>query len=265
MRGRRLAIPLIVIGSVAVGGVAGAVLGVPSLSGASNSGATVSATSVPSANANAKGGPRGAMGDRFEAAAKALKLTPEQLKDKLSDGKTTIADVAQQQKVPINDVIDAIAAADRKAIEDWVNKPLPKRPFGGMPGAPNGAAKPGGNGSGMRGPFGADAFRGLDDIAKSLKTTPKELIQDLMNGKSIAQIAKDKGVDVNKLIDDAVAAANKRIDEAQSNGKLSKEQAAKAKSTVRDAITKLVNGELPKFGGKGGFHLPNLGGGSGTP
>jgi ribosomal protein S20 len=260
MRGRRLAIPLIVIGSVAVGGVAGAVLGVPSLSGASNGSTTVSPVTVPSAGAQAKGGLRGAMGDRFEAAAKALKLTPEQLKDKLSDGKTTIADVAKQQNVDIDDVIDAIAAADRKAIEDWVNKPIPHRPFGGMPGANKGSGP-----NGMRGGPIAGAFRGLDDIAKSLNTTPKELIQDLMSGKSIAQIAKDKGVDVNKLIDDAVAAANKRIDEAQSNGKITKEQAEKAKSTVRDAITKLVNGELPKFGGKGGFHLPGLGGGSGTP
>jgi hypothetical protein len=258
MLGRRLVIPLVVVGSVAAGGVAGAVLGVPSLSGASNSGTTVSATSVPNANGHAKGARRGVIDDRFEAAAKALKLTPEQLKDKLSDGKTTIADVAKAQHVDINDVIDAIAAADRKAIEDWVNKPLPQHPFAGGPGnLPNG--KPGAFGR----PFGA--MGGLDEIAKALNTTPRELIQDLASGKSIAQIAKDKGVDVNKLIDDAVNAVTKRIDDAESSGKLTKEQADKAKSMVRDAITKLVNGELPNFHGKGGFHLPGLGGGYGTP
>ena len=57
MRGRRLAIPLIVIGSVAVGGVAGAVLGVPSLSGASNGATTVSPVSVPSAGAHCGAAP----------------------------------------------------------------------------------------------------------------------------------------------------------------------------------------------------------------
>jgi hypothetical protein len=252
MLGRRFVIPLVVIGSVAVGGVAGAVLGVPSLSGASSNATTATTpTSVAGQQARGKGALRGALGDRFEAAAKALNLTPQQLKEKLSDGKTTIADVAKQQNVPINDVIDAIAAADRKAIEDWVNEPLP---FAGGPGV---AGK--GHAFGRLGAFG-----GLDEIAKALGTTPQQLIQDLMSGKSIKDIAQANHVDVNKLIDDAVKAASDRIDQAEAAGKITADQANNAKSMLRDAITKLVNGDLPKFG-NGGFHFPKLGGGSGTP
>jgi len=260
MLGRRFVIPVIVIGSLAAGGVAGAVLGVPYVSGASNTLTATTPTSVAGQHGWGKGALRGAIGDQFEAAAKALNLTPQQLKDKLSDGKTTIADVAQQQHIPINDVIDAIAAADRKAIEDWVNKPLPK-PFAGGPGGASGTAPKNGYGRAF-GRLGA--FGGLDEIAKALGTTPEQLIQDLMSGKSIKDIAQANHVDVNKLIDDAVKAASDRIDEAASAGKITAEQAKNAKSMLRDAITKLVNGELPDFG-KGGFHFPKLGGGSGTP
>jgi hypothetical protein len=268
MLGRRFVIPLIVIGSVAAGGVAGAVLGVPSLSGASATGTSVTSTSIAGKHGHFKGGLRGgAMGGRFEAAATALHLTPAQLKQKLSDGKTTIADVAKQQNVPINDVIDAIAAADRKAIENWVNTPL-AGPFAGGSGAANGAVPNNGNapnigglGKGL-GRFGG--FGGLNEIAKALGTTPQQLIQDLMSGKSIKSIAQANHVDINKLIDDAVKAASDRIDKAEAAGKITADQATQAKSMLRDAITKIVNGQLPSFGGKGGFHLP-FGGGSSTP
>ena len=253
MLGRRFVIPLVVIGSVAAGGVAGAVLGVPSLSGASSN--TVTAATPTSVAGHGRGALRGAAGDRLEAAAKALNLTPQQLKDKLSDGKTTIADVAQQQHVPINDVIDAIAAADRKQIEDWVNKPLPK-PFAGSPSM---------GGLGKGGAFGhLGAFGGLDEIAKALGTTPKQLIQDLMSGKSIKDIAAANHVDINKLIDDAVKAASDRIDKAEAAGKITADQAKNAKDKLRDAITKLVNGEMPSFG-NGGFHFRKPGGASGVP
>ena len=62
----------------------------------------------------------------LDAAAKALNLTTQQLTEKLSDGKTTIADVAKQQNVDVNTVIDAMAAADKARIGDIVNKPWPK-------------------------------------------------------------------------------------------------------------------------------------------
>ena len=47
MLGRRLVVPLAVVGSVAVGGVAGAVMGVPGLSGASTPGATADPDDCP--------------------------------------------------------------------------------------------------------------------------------------------------------------------------------------------------------------------------
>ena len=94
----------------------------------------------------------------------------------------------------------------------------------------------------------------FDAAAQALGVTQQELMQDLRNGKSIAQIAKDKNVDVNKVIEALVNDANKRIDDAQTNGKLSADQAAKAKDAAKKGVTAFVNGERPKFGmgGHGG-------------
>src|SRR5215218_8352239 len=130
---RRWIVPSVVIASVAVGGVAGAMIGGPDTSGAA---ITVADTGSTSTNTNA-GTP--AVGVRMhgpglelDAAAKALNLSADDLREKLSDGTTTIADVAKQQGVDLNTVIDAMVAADRERIEDMVNNPLPE------PGGPDG-------------------------------------------------------------------------------------------------------------------------------
>ena len=52
----------------------------------------------------------------LDAAAKALNLSTEDLLEKLSDGKTTIADVAKQQHVDLQTVIDAMEAVAKHDI-----------------------------------------------------------------------------------------------------------------------------------------------------
>jgi hypothetical protein len=233
MASRRLTTALLVVGSVAVGGAVGAVIGVPALSGAQENGST--STTVPNGQNEKPFMHRG--GGEIEAAAKALNLTTEQLLQKLSDGKTTIADVAKEQNVDINTVIDAMVGADRQRIEDFVNNPLPKNGFGG------GFRFGFGHGPAL-GKLGA----GLDELAKSLGVTTDELQQELRDGKSIADIAKAHNVDVQKVIDDLVNAANSKIDDAKNNGKLTDEQATRLKAELKQHITDFVNGSLPKFG-----------------
>ena len=116
---------------------------------------------------------------RADAAAKALHLTTQQLLTKLSDGKTTIADVAKQQKVDINTVITAMTNADHTRIGDIVNKPWPKF-GGGGPGRFGGAATPGGPavrpGFGLGGAFGRLGAIALDPVAKALGVSPACLL-----------------------------------------------------------------------------------------
>jgi hypothetical protein len=222
---RTVLAPLAIVVAVVAGGVVGAVLGVPALSGAQES-TTLPATAPDKAHA------RG--GGEIAAAAKALDLTTRQLLDKLSDGTTTIADVAKQQHVDINTVIDAMAAADRQRIEDIVNNPLPK--FGDEHGP----------GPGMRKGFAFGGPMALDSAAKALGMSRDALITELREGKTIAQVAKDKSVAVDTVIGAMVDTANARIDQAQTNGHFTKAQAEAAKAKVKSLITQFVNEGMPR-------------------
>ena len=142
MIGRRMVAVSAVIAAVAAGGVAGAILGIPGSSGASTGSSSTTSTSMPAPGAgpHVRGlhggfGPAiGADKDVLDAAAKALKLSTKDLLSKLSDGKTTIADVATQQGVSVDDVIAAMEKVADTDISNLVNNPFPGPPsFKGGP------------------------------------------------------------------------------------------------------------------------------------
>jgi hypothetical protein len=218
---------LTIVASVAGGLVAGALLGVPGLSGAS-SGPAVPAVvqhGGPGAGARA-GGPSAAL----DAAAEALGMTTDELRQRLSDGTTSIADVAREKNVDVNAVIDAIAADQRARIEDFVNNPLRIRDHGGKRGFHLG---------------GSEKF---EAVANALGMTTDELRDALRDGKTIADVAREKNVDVQTVIDAMVGAATSAIDEAQAAGRLTEEQATRLKDGLEERITAIVNGE---FRGRG--------------
>jgi hypothetical protein len=234
---RRLVAPALIVVAAAAGGFAGALIGVPELLGAQETTTTLPAPP----DVKIKNGP-----PEIAAAAKALNLSTDQLLEKLKDGKTTIADVAKQQGVDIDTVIDAMVGADRDRIKDMVNNPL--RRFGDHDG-------PGRPGFGHRFGFGKGGGE-LDAAAKAIGITTDELFTELRKGTSIADVAKSKNVDAAKVIDAMVAAVETRIAEAQKNGRLTQDQADALKKNVKDHITAMVNGTLPKpgFGFRDGRH-----------
>jgi hypothetical protein len=246
----RVAMGITVVAAVTAGAIGGALIGVPGLSGASPFPKDATTTADGTKTNGAK--TPGLRGDGLlEAAAKALNLTTQQLTDKLSDGKTTIADVARQQHVDVNTVIDAIAAAHKARIGDIVNKPWPK--FGDHAGR----GGPGEHGMpGFGGALGRLGGMVLEPVAKALGISPDELKTDLANGQSIADIAKAKNVDINKVIDALVADASARIDKMLADNHLPRAAADKLKGQLKQWITDAVNGKLPSGpmgGGFGGF------------
>ena len=247
MNARRLVTPLVVVAAVGGGAVAGAIIGIPGLSNAQESTTTTPTTDdapKPDRLHVRVGGPE------MEAAAKALGMSVDELMEKLSDGTTTIADVAEQENVDLDKVKDAMVEADRERIDDLVNNPLPK--FDGR----DGRGRHGGPffGFGLRGPLGEDA----EALARTLNLSVDELRTQLRDGKSLAEIAEAQGVDVQKVIDELVADANTRLDEAVKNGRLSQEKADELKKNLEAMITKMVNNELPKpFFGHGGPGAPD--------
>ncbi len=101
---------------------------------------------------------------------------------------------------------------------------------------------PGGRG-GPGGRFGAGLA--LDAAAKVLGVTVDELRTELQSGKTVAEIAKAHGIDVQKVIDGLAADAKTKLDEAVKAGRITQEQADTRLKEMTDRLTKLVNEKLP--------------------
>jgi flagellar hook-length control protein FliK len=264
MKHKHLVAATAIAASVVGGAAGGALLFTPQLSGAQESTtSTTVATSTPPADARPHAGIRGGS---LATAAKALGMTEADLRSALESGKT-IAQVAKDKGVDVQKVIDALVADARQKLQqeeadlparisDLVNGKLPA----GGPGV--------GVGRGGHGVFGT----GLHQVATALGLSDADLRSALQSGKSIADIAKDKGVDLQHVVDTLVQAADTRIDQAVTDGRLTTDQATKLKATLKDGITAFVNDQRPAggpgFGGRGfggrGFRGGPEGGTSGS-
>ena len=85
----------------------------------------------------------------------------------------------------------------------------------------------------------------LSVAADAIGISAQDLLQELRNGKTIAQVALAHNVPVQHVIDAMVAAANTAIDKAAAEGKIKPENVAKAKEKALAAITKLVTKGRP--------------------
>ena len=85
----------------------------------------------------------------------------------------------------------------------------------------------------------------LSVAADAIGISPQDLLKELRDGQTIAQVAVAHNVPVQTVIDDMVAAANAAIDKAAAEGKIKPENVAKAKEKALAAIIKLVNEGRP--------------------
>jgi hypothetical protein len=114
--------------ALAGGGVAGALLGTPSISSAQDdtSTSTTEATDDQATEeAHRHRGPFGHRGERLETAAEALGMTAEELKAELQAGKS-IAQVAEERGVDLQVVVDALVAVGTERLEQAIEE-LPER------------------------------------------------------------------------------------------------------------------------------------------
>lgn len=219
----------------------GGVLGVTAVAGAQTGG------DRPPAEADR---PPGGHGPGLDAAAKALNLSVDDLRSKL-EGDKTIAQVAQEQGVDVQTVIDAMVAAANARIDQEVQQGeltaeeanerkanLPER----ITRLVN-EGKPRGGGPHGRGPK-------LEAAAEALGVSEEDLREQLRDGKAIAQVAEDRDVDKQAVIDAMVAAATERIDQKVREGDLTAEEANERKADLEERITTLVN-EGPRRNGEG--------------
>ncbi|MBV9953489.1 MAG: LysM peptidoglycan-binding domain-containing protein [Acidimicrobiia bacterium] len=236
------------------GAVVGALLGIPSVSDAAQPTATTapSSTTAPKTDSSApddhKGPGRGGFGfEAFDlsAAAKALGISEDALKTRLAKG-DTLAEIAKDQKVDVQKVVDALVAAGKKQIDqaavdakshledritDLVNNGFPDKGDHGGPGGPGGH-------------FGF-GLPDLSTVAKALGLSEDQLQAKLRSGQSLADIAKAQGVDVDKVVADVVKAVDAKIDAEVTAGHLDKDRAAEIKKDLEARITSFVKNGFP--------------------
>ena len=111
-----------------------------------------------------------------------------------------------------------------------------------------GRSGPGGHGGG---PGGGGPGGDLSTAATALGLSEADLRAALESGKTLAQVAKDKGVSVDTLVSALVKAEKERIAKAVTDGKLTQAQADEQLADLTKRVTERVNRTRPT-GGKGG-------------
>ncbi|HVN52405.1 MAG TPA: hypothetical protein VMT43_13295 [Acidimicrobiales bacterium] len=106
----------------------------------------------------------------------------------------------------------------------------------------------------MTGALGAP-HGAFEQLFNALKTDPQALFSELRSGKTISQIAKEKGVDVAKLRQQLITTANDGIDQAVKNGWMTAAEAAKLKAKVPTQVDDMLNRSWNE-----GFGMPMHGG-----
>ena len=89
--------------------------------------------------------------------------------------------------------------------------------------------------------FGHHWGRHLEAAASFLGLSESELRAALRSGKSLAQIAKEQGKSVDKLVDALVTSATKRLDESVADGRLTNADRDKIVAGLKEQTTAIVN------------------------
>jgi len=84
--------------------------------------------------------------------------------------------------------------------------------------------------------------------ADKLSMTVDELTTQLKDGKTVADLAQEKGVDLQTMFDAFLAARQETLSQAVTDGKITQEQADQMLEHMRDMIEDHLNGEMPMYG-----------------
>jgi hypothetical protein len=91
------------------------------------------------------------------------------------------------------------------------------------------------------GPFHAK----FEAAANYLEMTQAELREALQDGKTLAQVARDRGKSVDGLVDALVAEERRKLDRAVENGDLTDAERDDMVAGLRERLTDVVNGRFP--------------------
>jgi hypothetical protein len=112
------------------------------------------------------------------------------------------------------------------------------------------------------GPFGPAR---LDAAASAIGVTPEELRTALRDGKSLADVAKEKGVDPEKVVGALVAELKAHLDQEVASGEHTRTEADQKLAGATERIRAFVNGEIRKGFGHHGPRGPRPDGAPAAP
>lgn len=272
MERRKLVMTGVVTGSIALGGLVGAVVFTPGagLAASGSESGEVAAVCV------------GVLGaEPVRVAAGAIGIEPSELLQAIRDGQT-IAEVAESNGVDPSTVVDAIVADARdrldQAVQDGTltqeeadekSPDLEERATAFVNGM---YPMPFRDGTPLLGNPGLWGFADgpVAAAANAIAIGPVELLQQLRDGSTIAEVAEANDVEVSTVLDAVIVSLRERLDSAVDNGWITQEQADERAADLEEQATALVNGDLPAFpfshpGWHGpGQDLPARSGGTGS-
>ena len=167
----------------------------------------------------------------LDDAAKRLDVTPDRLRDALAAAQDAQLDQAVKDGDLTPKQADAIKQA-RKQSGHVLGGPGPHGGpgmRGGMKLHP-GPAFPGPHAFGVRGDL-------LADVAKALGTTQDKLMEQLRDGRSIADVAKANGTPLTDVRAAVTAAMKTRLDKAVKDGDLTRKQADRILDRITEKVT----------------------------
>jgi uncharacterized protein (DUF433 family) len=194
------------------------------------------------------------------AAAEAMGIEPAELTRALREG-WTIADVAEENEVDVQDVVDAIVASERERLEDAIDAGrLTKRQADAIADDLDERVTDLVNGDLAPFPLPVLPHLGLWPapiafVADLIGIEPDELLAALADGRTIAEVARGKGVEVDAVVDAIVSELRDRLDDAVENGWLTREEADERATALEERVRDLVNRELG-FPGPGWIRGP---------
>jgi lambda repressor-like predicted transcriptional regulator len=163
-----------------------------------------------------------------------LKLDKKTLQAKLAEGKT-LAQIAEEQGVSRDSLKQALTDSFNKKLEEQKSK------FAENLDKMVDSKLPGGFGDKKDFVFKQNPGQNISEAAKLLGISNEDLKKALVSGKSLADLAKEKGVEVQTLIDGLANPLTAKIEQELKDGKITQEQADQRKADIVEKITKWVN------------------------
>ncbi len=186
-------------------------------------------------------------------------LSEDEVIAALEDGQT-LAEIAEGAGVEPQEIVDAAIAEAESRLQEAVDEgrlteermdEMLERLAEELPERLEEPWQPGGPMGGGFGPFGEGFWTTYDEVTEALGLTPDELFSELHDGKTLAEIAEEQGVEM-EVVREAMEAARgelmeEAIAQAVENGRMTQEKA--------DWLLEgLEQGFLPGGRGFGGGH-----------